>query len=150
MSSVAKPQDLPPSGGFSKIQYDKVPHKTFFNGYRIALLTAVSYSLGTWGYLRACERIRRTRLETQSARNAIQPFLLAERDRQLLTQMRKNRDAEAELMKDVPGWEVGTLYGTPVFNTVGENEWIGYNPDTYYAHADTLKRMENEYFSFFV
>lgn len=32
MSSVAKPQDLPPTGGFGSIVYEKIPHKTFFNG----------------------------------------------------------------------------------------------------------------------
>lgn len=42
----------------------------------------------------------------RSARLAVYPMLLAERDREYLKQLRKNRDAEAELMKDVPGWEV--------------------------------------------
>ena len=27
----------------------------------------------------------------------------------------RNRDAEAKLMKDVEGWEVGTWYGHPVY-----------------------------------
>lgn len=56
--------------------------------------------------------------------------------------MRKNRDAEATLMKDVQGWEVGTLFGTPVYNTVGENEWIGYRPKSYYSHADPFDVMD--------
>lgn len=42
----------------------------------------------------------------RSAKMAIYPMLLAERDREYLKQLRRNRDAEAELMRDVPGWEV--------------------------------------------
>lgn len=42
----------------------------------------------------------------RSARMAIYPMLLAERDWEYLKQLRRNRDAEAELMRDVPGWEV--------------------------------------------
>ncbi|XP_034256894.1 NADH dehydrogenase [ubiquinone] 1 alpha subcomplex subunit 13 [Thrips palmi] len=150
MSSVARLQDLPPPGGFGKIHYEKVPHKSFFNGKWIAITFGISYALGIAGYLASVNIIKRQRIETQSARNAIQPFLLAERDRQLLLQMRKNRDAEAELMKDVEGWEVGTLFGTPVYNTVGENEWIGYRPNSYYAHADPDRRLDYEGFSLYV
>lgn len=60
----------------------------------------------------------------------------------LMRQMRKNRDAEADLMKNVEGWEVGTLFGTPVYNTLGENEWIGVTPESYYVHADPTKVEE--------
>lgn len=43
MSSVAKPQDLPPTGGFGSVVYEKVPHKTFFNGemFRFLLVNFV-------------------------------------------------------------------------------------------------------------
>ena len=41
--------------------------------------------------------------------------MLAERDREFLKQLRKNRDAEEKLMKDVEGWEVGTFYGHKVY-----------------------------------
>lgn len=150
MSSVARLQDLPPPGGFGKIQYEKVPHKTFFNGKRIAVVVAISYALGITGYGMGQKVHRAERLERQSMRNAIQPFLLAERDRQLLSQMRKNRDYERELMKDVEGWEVGTLFGTPIYNTVGPNEWIGYRPDSYYSHTDPDERIEYEEFCHWV
>ena len=61
-------------------------------------------------------------LEDASAVAALEPMLLAERDRELLKQLRKNRAAEAELMKDVPGWEVGTWFGQPVYRTLSDNE----------------------------
>ena len=50
-----------------------------------------------------------------SASLAITPLMLAERDREFLKQLRKNRDAEEKLMKDVEGWEVGTFYGHKVY-----------------------------------
>jgi len=42
-------------------------------------------------------------------------MLAAERDRGFLKQQRKHREYEAELMKDVPGWEVGTWFGQHAF-----------------------------------
>jgi len=139
MSSIPKTQELPPPGGFSRIVFERIPHKTFMNGKTIALWLGVSYAVGAIGVIESAKSNRRVTLEAQSGQNAIQPFLLAERDRQLMRQMRKNRDAEADLMKNVEGWEVGTLFGTPVFNTVGENEWIGVTPESYYVHADPSK-----------
>lgn len=52
------------------------------------------------------KRILKDEIEMRSAKMAIYPALLAERDREYLKQLRRNRDAEAELMRDVPGWEV--------------------------------------------
>lgn len=52
-------------------------------------------------------KIRKQEIEARSSKMAIYPMLLAERDREYLKQLRRNRDAEAELMRDVPGWEVG-------------------------------------------
>ena len=52
------------------------------------------------------KNIRKNEIEMRSAKMAIYPMLLAERDREYLKQLRRNRDAEAELMRDVPGWEV--------------------------------------------
>ncbi|KAK3916327.1 NADH dehydrogenase [ubiquinone] 1 alpha subcomplex subunit 13 [Frankliniella fusca] len=142
MSTVTPPQDLPPPGGFGKVQYEKVPHKVVFNGNRLSVAIIASYVVGSVAYYFSCQRMKKIYLEKRSGRIAVQPFLLAERDRQVLKQMRKNRDAEENLMKDVPGWEVGTLYGTPVYNTVGENEWIGYDYDSYYAHTSPADRLE--------
>ena len=51
----------------------------------------------------------------KSASLAITPLMLAERDREFMKQLRKNRDAEEKLMKDVEGWEVGTFYGHKVY-----------------------------------
>jgi NADH dehydrogenase (ubiquinone) 1 alpha subcomplex subunit 13 len=45
-------------------------------------------------------------------------MLLAERDRGYIKQLKLNRDAEEDLMKDVEGWEVGTWFGEPIYKTV--------------------------------
>ena len=50
--------------------------------------------------------------------------MLAERDRAFLKQLRLNREYEAELMKDVPGWEVGTWFGQKVFATEPDDKWV--------------------------
>ena len=61
-------------------------------------------------FLMSCQEV-----EMKSASLAITPLMLAERDREFLKQLRKNRDAEEKLMKDVEGWEVGTFYGHKVY-----------------------------------
>lgn len=78
----------------------------------------------------------REQVELRSSRNVMLPILLAERDRTLLKQLRKNRDDEAELMKDVPGWVVGTWYGEPIFKTRPKDEWRVPSIQEYYAHTD--------------
>ena len=42
-----------------------------------------------------------------------------------LRRIRRNFEAETELMKDVPGWEVGKWYNEPVYKTVPQGMWIG-------------------------
>jgi len=56
-------------------------------------------------------------METDESRSCIEPVLLAEQDRIILRQYRANRDEETKLMKDVPGWEVGTWFGEKVFKS---------------------------------
>ena len=45
-------------------------------------------------------------------------MLMAERDRAYIKELKRRRDAEIDLMADVPGWECGTYYGIPVYKTV--------------------------------
>ena len=56
--------------------------------------------------------------EAIDTRLALSPMLLAERDRGYIKTLKATRDAEEELMKDVPGWEVGTWYGEPIYKTI--------------------------------
>lgn len=54
----------------------------------------------------------------------------------ILRQIRRNRDAEAELMKNVERWEVGTYYGEPIFFLDDENQYREPLYSEYFAHAD--------------
>lgn len=75
-------------------------------------------------------------IEQRSADFAIYPLLLAERDREYLKQLRRNRDSEAELMANVEGWKVGTWYGEPIFKTKPEDFLVEPRLYEFYAHAD--------------
>lgn len=62
--------------------YNSICYLLYLSGKWIAITCALSYTAGILGYYASMQMIKKQRLETQSARNAIQPFLLAERDRQ--------------------------------------------------------------------
>merc|ERR1712183_1168643 len=70
-----------------------------------------SMAYGYWQYKRGIKVVRKQEIEMKSAGLALIPLTLAERDREFLKQLRRNRDAEEKLMADVEGWEVGTFYG---------------------------------------
>jgi NADH dehydrogenase (ubiquinone) 1 alpha subcomplex subunit 13 len=74
-------------------------------------------------------------IEDDEGRVAIEPLLEAESDRLLLWQMRRNRDEENELMKDVPGWQTGTWFGEPIYKTNPNlDNWIRPTYLEIYAH----------------
>jgi NADH dehydrogenase (ubiquinone) 1 alpha subcomplex subunit 13 len=41
--------------------------------------------------------------------------------REYLKQLRRNRAAEVDLMKDVDGWECGTWFGQSVYKTLPDD-----------------------------
>lgn len=63
--------------------------------------------MGLYIYYLNAKMIRREEIEMRSAQHVLYPVLFAERDREYLKQLRRNRDEEAKLMANVPGWEVG-------------------------------------------
>jgi len=50
--------------------------------------------------------------------------------------MRRNRDIETELMKNVEGWEVGTYYGEPIFYLDDPNQYRDPIFFEHFAHSD--------------
>lgn len=89
------------------------------------------------------KKVERDQIEMRSAKFALMPLLFAERDREYLKQIRRNRDEEAKLMANVPGWEVGTLYGEPVYKSQPKDTFIDPSFREYYGHAtykDAAKR----------
>lgn len=57
-------------------------------------------------YYLTCKEIHQEEVEMRSGRFALAAMLQAERDREYLKQLRRNRDEEAKLMANVEGWKV--------------------------------------------
>merc|ERR1712126_624862 len=120
MASTAYKQDLPPKGGYAPINFG-------------GLFGTMAY--GYWSYKKGMRAWNKEQIEMKSASLAIEPLMLAERDREFLKQLRRNRDAEEKLMKDVEGWEVGTFYGHKVYKTIGDDlPLISF--DEFYIHTN--------------
>ncbi|KAG0723811.1 NADH dehydrogenase [ubiquinone] 1 alpha subcomplex subunit 13 [Chionoecetes opilio] len=88
-------------------------------------------------------------IEMHSGRLALQPMLYAERDREFLKQVRRNRDEEAKLMANVEGWEVGTYHGQPIYKTLPANTYREPNTPEYYVHGPTRKYVDSALFALF-
>ncbi|XP_076341585.1 NADH dehydrogenase (ubiquinone) B16.6 subunit [Tachypleus tridentatus] len=135
MAGLNYKQDMPPKGGYSPIIFERIPVKTYFNGYAMfAGFTALT-SFSMYMYCQNFKKRRLLKIERQDVMNALEPVLLAERDRAYLKQLRRNVEEEHELMKNVPGWKVGTYYGEPVFKTVPKDKLVDPILEEYYAHA---------------
>ncbi|KAM7347182.1 NADH dehydrogenase (ubiquinone) B16.6 subunit [Cochliomyia hominivorax] len=133
---AAKKQDMPPPGGYKKIPFARVPAKTYLTGWQMLGAYAAVTTVGMYIYYLNAKMIKREEIEMRSAQNVIFPVLIAERDREYLKQLRRNRDEEAKLMANVPGWEVGTWYGEPVFKTLPKDKLIDPSFSEFYAHSD--------------
>lgn len=129
-------QDMPPEGGYAPFNFKRVPLKPILStkllvGGYVAISTAAFYV-----YSLTRKQIIREEVEMRSCRNVLYPVLIAERDRLYLKNLRRNRDNEAKLMADVPGWVVGTWYGEPIYTTRPKTEWINPIMEEFYVHAD--------------
>merc|ERR1712098_594331 len=93
-------QDLPPKGGYAPFEYKRVPIRKFMSPGRIWGTFAAVTAFGLYTYYHRRRLIRAIMVEERSTDLALQPMLQAERDRVFLKQMIKNRDWEAEVMKD--------------------------------------------------
>lgn len=129
-------QDMPPDGGYSRIHFKRVPlkpilsSKLLFGGYVSVSLAAL------YMYYLTDKKINREEVEMRASRHAIFPLLQAERDRAYMKQVRRNRDEEAKLMANVPGWVVGTWFGEPVYKSIPKDTWIDPLILEFYVHTD--------------
>lgn len=73
-----------------------------FAGYAIAA------AIGIASYFINAREVKQEEIEMRSARNVVFTILLAERDREYLKQLRRNRDEESKLMAKVKDWEVSS------------------------------------------
>lgn len=132
-------QDLPPKGGYGPIQTDRVKLRTIFGAKSTFAIFFGTTVVGFYTYYLNYKAVKRNQIEMRSARLAIWPALIAERDRAVLKQMRRNRDEEAELMKNVEGWEVGTYYGEPIYFLDEHNQFRDPLFIEHFAHADPIE-----------
>ncbi|KAL6257868.1 hypothetical protein P5V15_011466 [Pogonomyrmex californicus] len=116
-------QDLPPKGGYGPIQTERIKLRSILGTKSVIGFLLFSTFGGLYTYYLNYKKIKREQIEMRSAKLAILPLLIAERDRAVLKQMRRNRDVEAELMKNVERWEVGTYYGEPIFFLDDSNQY---------------------------
>jgi hypothetical protein len=80
--------------------------------------------MGFWGFYRQTQRNAEDvggDLEERKARMLMAPYLQAEFDREWVTQHRAHLKAEADIMKDVPGWVVGR-------SVYMGNRWVNRKP----------------------
>lgn len=100
----------------------------------IVILGITTFSF--YVYYQNYKNVQRDEVEMRSARMALFPLLIAERDREFLKQLTRNRDEEEKLMADVPGWKVGTWYGEPVFKTLPKDTLVDPHFKEFYVHSD--------------
>ncbi|CAH0390962.1 unnamed protein product [Bemisia tabaci] len=136
MSSVVKKQDLPPVGGYPSINFKRVPAKQIFNPWLAILGTIAIWGVSRELYHKGYVEVMMEEVEQRSVLIALEPMLLAERDRAFLKQLRKNRDEENELMKNVPNWKTGHYYNQPLYITVPKDTLLNVPLYEYYAHAE--------------
>lgn len=128
-------QDLPPTGGYNPISFKRVQLKPILSA-RLLALGYVTISAGAmYIYYLTDKKVTREEVEMRSCRNVLLPIVMAERDREYLKQIRRNRDEEAKLMANVPGWKVGTWFGEPVYKTIKEDTWVDPGINEFYGHC---------------
>ncbi|XP_051161440.1 NADH dehydrogenase [ubiquinone] 1 alpha subcomplex subunit 13 [Leptopilina boulardi] len=143
MASKAKmgPQDMPPKGGYGPIQIERIKLRSIISAPATIAAFVASQFIGFYIYGLTVKQVDREDIEMRSARFAMLPMLMAERDRAFLKQVRKNRDEERELMKNDPDWDVGTYYNEPIYITRPEGEFTEPTFQEFYAHASWTESM---------
>lgn len=136
-------QDMPPPGGYETINYRRIPpqriigYKGFFWFSAICSVYAVFY------YRNRHRHLQRLSAEYYDHVIAVEPLIRAEFDRAFLRQLRHNRNVERDLMKNVPDWEVGTLWGSKVYKTLPEGALPTISPREYYGHRGLSDSLEH-------
>ncbi|GAB6018768.1 hypothetical protein CHUAL_000437 [Chamberlinius hualienensis] len=166
---ASKFQDMPPPGGYRPITWERVVAKSIVNAPILGGALALATTIGLIGYGYTAMYKRREKLEKYDAFLSAEPILQAERDREyvfvnyvliefrmsfnnpllrFLKQLRRNLEDEAELMKNVPGWKVGTWYGEPVYKTVDNDPVFYQDLREYYSHSHPDARVYRHFLKF--
>ncbi|XP_014250287.1 NADH dehydrogenase [ubiquinone] 1 alpha subcomplex subunit 13 [Cimex lectularius] len=135
MDAAQFKQDMPPPGGFKSLDYSRVPARSLIRSKWLIFAQAVSMAGAMYLYSLTYKKVERERVEARSSMLALLPLLTAEKDREFLKQVRRNRDEEARLMANVEGWTVGTYRGEPIYKTVPEDALIRPTMTEYFVHS---------------
>ncbi|KER23443.1 hypothetical protein T265_08664 [Opisthorchis viverrini] len=135
-------QEMPPPGGYKPIDVLKKAGKRPTNGLLVVagLYTSTYFGLQYQKWLKNKRKTQER--EEEEVRIALSPFVFAEQERMYLRQLRRNRDYEAKLMEDVPGWKVGHWHDVPLFHNP-RGLWCDPNADEFYAHTTQKFRNRN-------
>ncbi|KRZ57816.1 NADH dehydrogenase [ubiquinone] 1 alpha subcomplex subunit 13 [Trichinella nativa] len=128
-------QDMPRQGGYSKIFYERTFPKTGIPWWKFVVGGVTMFTIGALGVKGTQRHNRMVRLEDNDVRIALEPFIMAERDRMWLKLLRSTRDKENDVMKNVPGWQTGTWYGEPIFFTLAKDKWWDPEMIEVYTHS---------------
>jgi len=135
-------QEMPPSGGYADINWMRVKPQRMFRNWTLLAVTTACFIYGHYHYHHRMLYMGKLEVERYDHLIALEPLLFAERDREYLKQLRRNREEERKLMANVPGWVVGTLWGTPVFRTLKEGDLPTVCDMEYYGHRDGSDNLE--------
>ncbi|TKR63418.1 hypothetical protein L596_027253 [Steinernema carpocapsae] len=145
-NSEAPKQDMPPPGGYRKFNFARTFPKVV---WRPGVMVGVIAGCTTYGAFQTYMHKKHNqteKFEDVDIHNAMEPFLTAERVNleAWLKLLKKNRDLENEVMKNVPGWVTGTWYGEPVYYTLGEKWWgVGSRTEEFFVHASRKTNLDD-------
>ncbi|PNW71685.1 hypothetical protein CHLRE_16g664600v5 [Chlamydomonas reinhardtii] len=100
-------QDAPPPGGFPTIRIERRLPSTGPTG--VAIFAGLAAIMG-YGFYKLHEQRQEKRFEADeilTVRKIVHPVLQAEWDLRYLEHLKREREEEAKVMKNVPGWKVG-------------------------------------------
>eukprot|EP00567_Pseudictyota_dubia_P009005 CAMPEP_0197460070 /NCGR_PEP_ID=MMETSP1175-20131217/53176_1 /TAXON_ID=1003142 /ORGANISM="Triceratium dubium, Strain CCMP147" /LENGTH=133 /DNA_ID=CAMNT_0042995097 /DNA_START=97 /DNA_END=498 /DNA_ORIENTATION=+ len=106
-STLPPVQDMPPEGGFRKLDFKRIIPERGPKGWQIWMAASFSIMYGFYQIGKTNTARNQQKLQERKVRYALAPVLQAEADREYLERELINLKKEAEVMKGVPGWEVG-------------------------------------------
>jgi NADH dehydrogenase (ubiquinone) 1 alpha subcomplex subunit 13 len=101
-------QDGPPPGGFPGVRYARRIPNTGPHGYTVFAIAVAAVSYGFYQVGQGNKVRAAYKQEKLDARLAVVPFLQAEEDARFVRAKQRLDAQEAEIMKNVPGWEAGS------------------------------------------